>query len=546
MSDVGGKKVQLTNNLTFWSATFTLPPWIVQTLRDNGLETVEEVGKLWFNDAKSFDKIFASMELTKEFVDKTVLALNEAENYYKQQKKAKKMADNRNLSDLETEMLMNEENVEYRREKVSLPSSSPSSSPSSPSKKENEVSATAESMSTTRICADQGEKSSVNRMNVEPLRCPASEGKRHGTAAVPMDEEPTALIRSSSGRDDSTRAPTASSSVAASSSSSSAFTSPQVDLQEWISEKQIPSEIAEGLTIFSIFTTGMLAEASDEIINQLGEKVKPIPRKKFLAAMRDLKQKLGVLPSEQPAPVPPSVPAAVAPSIMPPSHTDNHYAVAAGVSANPSPVSAPPHSMEEDIGGEMILISTEIDRSVEDLRTQLEYENNIIETLIQLTVNSREKFSDKALEIMNQSKLDHQDRAKRIKKLILHKRSASPSVAASGGGEEGKPPLTRGRSTDGEVGSVISHCDSTIIPSDPAKSLSFNLYASSHSVIRSADFRRTRDHISLEKLKLNVDSGSSKAVDPNAATVRKSEAGMLFMVFFCLISFILLLFLIFR
>jgi hypothetical protein len=514
MSDAVTKKIQLTNNLTLWAASFSLPTWIVQIFRENGLGTVEEVGEQWINDVRSFDKMFSSMELTQEFIQKITVALHEAENYYKQQKKANLMSDNSKLRDLEVgQLVINEENNEYRRGKPSEGNTAPpsSSSPASRSRKEIEpeiVPSAVESIAISRSFADEGEKAFTNRIKAELVIPASSERKRTAdTSAAAMDVEPTALSRSSSGRDDSKLIPAADFPAAV-----SGFSSTQVDLQEWISEKHIPSEIAEGLTIFSIFTTGMLAEASDEVIIQLGEKVKPIPRKKFLAAMKDLKQKLGVLPSEQPL----SVPVAVAPSIIQPSNTDNHYAIAASVPSNLSPVS----HVEEDIGGEMILISTEIDLSIEDLRKLLEYENNIIETLIQLTVNSREKFSDKALETMNQSKLDHQDRAKRIKKLILQKRTASPAD-----GEESKPTLTRGRSSDGETGSLISHYDGTVIPSDPAKSLSFNLYTNSHSIIRSADFRRTRDHISLERLKLNEDTTSSQVTDPNAATVRKSEAG---------------------
>jgi hypothetical protein len=522
MSDAVTKKIQLTNNLTLWAASFSLPAWIVQIFRENGLGTVEEVGEQWINDVRSFDKMFSSMELTQEFIEKITVALREAENYYKQQKKANLMSDNSKLRDLEVgQLVINEENNEYRRGKPSKGDTAPPSysSPASRSRKEigpEIVPSAAESIAISRTFADEGEKASTNRIKAELVIAASSERKRTaGTSAAAMDVEPTALSRSSSGRDDSKLIPAADFPTAV-----SGFSSTQVDLQEWISEKQIPSEIAEGLTIFSIFTTGMLAEASDEIVIQLGEKVKPIPRKKFLAAMKDLKQKLGVLPSEQPLSVPEqplSVPVAATPSIIQPSNTDNHYAIAASVPSNLSPVSA---HVEEDIGGEMILISTEIDLSIEDLRKLLEYENNIIETLIQLTVNSREKFSDKALETMNQSKLDHQDRAKRIKKLILQKRAAFPAD-----GEESKPTLTRGRSSDGETGSLISHYDSTVIPSDPAKSLSFNLYTNSHSVIRSADFRRTRDHISLERLKLNGDTTSSQVTDPNAATVRKSETG---------------------
>jgi hypothetical protein len=513
MSDAVTKKIQLTNNLTLWAASFSLPTWIVQIFRENGLGTVEEVGEQWINDVRSFDKMFSSMELTQEFIEKITLALREAENYYKQQKKANLMSDNIKLRDLEVgQLVINQENNEYRRGKPGNTAPTSSSSPASRSRKEIEpeiVPCAAESIAISRAFADEGEKASTNRIKAELVRPASFERKRTAeTSAAAMDVEPTALSRSSSGRDDSKLVPAADFPTAV-----SGFSSTQVDLQEWISEKQIPSEIAEGLTIFSIFTTGMLAEASDEIIIQLGEKVKPIPRKKFLAAMKDLKQKLGVLPSEQPL----SVPVAATPSIIQPSNTDNYYAIAASVPSNLSPVSAP---VEEDIGGEMILISTEIDLSIEDLRKLLEYENNIIETLIQLTVNSREKFSDKALETMNQSKLDHQDRAKRIKKLILQKRTASPAD-----GEESKPTLTRGRSSDGQTGSFISHYDSTVIPSDPAKSLSFNLYTNSHSVIRSADFRRTRDHISLERLKLSEDITSTQVTDPNAATVRKSEAG---------------------
>ncbi|MBY0462886.1 MAG: hypothetical protein K2Q34_06875 [Alphaproteobacteria bacterium] len=90
---------------------------------------------------------------------------------------------------------------------------------------------------------------------------------------------------------------------------------------------------------------------------------------------------------------------------------------------------------EEEKMGEIVLMETEAKLSLSELRKQLEIENEIIEHLIKLTVNSEEKkkFGDtpiirdgkelsSAQELLNLSKLDHQERAKRLKKLIQIKR----------------------------------------------------------------------------------------------------------------------------
>ncbi len=86
-------------------------------------------------------------------------------------------------------------------------------------------------------------------------------------------------------------------------------------------------------------------------------------------------------------------------------------------------------------GGEIVITEAEKERSIEELKKEIDLENDFINQINDITTNvdSDLVLSSAAKEVLNQSKTNHQLRAKRLKRLIMEKKkqshySTQPSV----------------------------------------------------------------------------------------------------------------------
>eukprot|EP01040_Poterioochromonas_malhamensis_P015881 gene15881-17871_t len=86
--------------------------------------------------------------------------------------------------------------------------------------------------------------------------------------------------------------------------------------------------------------------------------------------------------------------------------------------------------------GETIIIAVEEALKKEALILEFERENQIIEDISNLIVNETKYFTKAALEVMTQSKVNHQERAKRLKRLI---QKAGGKTPLRGGGSSFSP-----------------------------------------------------------------------------------------------------------
>jgi|Transcript_29107 hypothetical protein len=66
------------------------------------------------------------------------------------------------------------------------------------------------------------------------------------------------------------------------------------DLQAWITQNNISAEIQQSLRNLNVLSLEELAKCSDDEIGSLGDKLKPIPLKKFLLAIKAIKSSMDI------------------------------------------------------------------------------------------------------------------------------------------------------------------------------------------------------------------------------------------------------------
>lgn len=241
------------------------------------------------------------------------------------------------------------------------------------------------------------------------------------------------------------------------------------ELNEWCEENNLPINFFDILKENQIQNIIQLNDIKDHVLERIASQLKAIPSKKFRAAIMKLKQNplqskhtpFGEIAKPQQVQLPqlpPSPPSPRYPSIPEPTSLQNDcsysipycvdfYATGRNLEEfqaltlqvygnnlnDPESKTEYPkdfmheHSGEPEIG-EYVIKATELGLSVDSLKEELKKEGEILESLIDLVTNKSDQFTQKALEVLNQSKLEHQERARRLKKIILDKKTKEESA----------------------------------------------------------------------------------------------------------------------
>eukprot|EP01040_Poterioochromonas_malhamensis_P007887 gene7887-8528_t len=251
------------------------------------------------------------------------------------------------------------------------------------------------------------------------------------------------------------------------------YASLEKELNEWCEENNLPLNFFDVLKENQIQNIHQLNDIKDHVVDNIASQLKAIPAKKFRAAIVKLKQNplkskcvpFGELPKSQQvqSPLVPSSPSPSYQSINEPTPIQNEYSYSGVPYVDPysyvrnlEEFQAPmlhiygtnlkdpdskteypkdymhymhEHSDEPEIG-DSIIKATELGLSVDLLKEELKKEGEILENLIDLVTNKSDQFTPKALEVLNQSKLEHQERARRLKKIILDKKTKEEPVVA--------------------------------------------------------------------------------------------------------------------
>jgi hypothetical protein len=483
-------------SLNAWAIRFELPLSIVEVFQDNGLDTVEDVGKAWCLNYQGVGKLLQGY--VKVNMERLESALHHAEEYYK---KKRVFAD-----EATAEPKLEEE------DKVNSPSK-PTNFPSP-----RDIGS---DFHLARLKISQKSHSGERPMEIDTQSPRESPSRRQpsGKSAEELNTEgkvssPIAYRKENK---ESTSPRTSFEAKAA-----SPERVPEQDLIDWIPRAKLPPEILHEFTTFRLFSCEAVAHAPEDLILSFAErlKLKPIPKKKYLDAIKELRA--SSTPSTETPVHPPSV-THVPPAPVPMSEPLTVYHHSRETNSAP---------LEEEgmIMGDMVLILTEREKEIDVLKKQLEHENSSIENLIQLTCNSSDRFSEKALEIINQSKRDHQERAKRIKKLIQVKKVEMEAMAPAGTDLEGEKAARTVTNLTSEAENPVT----TAIGDSSSKRLVFVDYVSSDSIVRSIHWKDIQNaHQSVERLKdkdefyVKPDNfNGPAAIDPHAKTVRNSSSGV--------------------
>jgi len=248
------------------------------------------------------------------------------------------------------------------------------------------------------------------------------------------------------------------------------------ELNEWCEENNLPINCFDVLKENQIQNINQLNNIKDHILERIASQLKAIPAKKFRAAIMKLKQNplqsKYILFGEDPKPQPvqsrqkPSSPSPCYPSIPEPTSIQNDngdsvipyddpyssgrnleeiqalnlHMYGNNLNDPDSKTEYPKAFMRElpdepEIGASVIK-TIELGLSIELLKEEIKKEGEILEHVIDLVTNKSDQFTPKALEVLNQSKLEHQERAKRLKKIILDKKTKEEPVVPSAIPEE--------------------------------------------------------------------------------------------------------------
>jgi uncharacterized membrane protein YgcG len=474
------------NSLNAWAIRFELPLSIVEVFQDNALSTVEDVGKAWCLNYQGVGKLLQGyVKVNKERLES---ALEYAEDYYRKKQ------------------VFADEPKPEEEDKVD----SPSKPTDSPSPRDFE-----RDSHFNRLKIGQKSHSGERPMDIDPESPRESPPSRQSSGKIAEGKVSSPIAY----RKENKESTSPRTSFEAKAPSPERV--PEQDLIDWIPRAKLPPEILDEFTASKLFSCEAVANAPEDLILSFAErlKLKPIPKKKYLDAIKELRVSLTASTE-----TPPSVAHVPPPSsILPASEPLTVY-------HHPREANNTPLVEEEGmIMGDMVLILTEREKEIDVLKKQLEHENSSIENLIQLTCNSSDRFSEKALEIINQSKRDHQERAKRIKKLIQVKKAAVEAMAPAGTDIEGEKAartvtnLTRGTSGT-ENPEVAAVGDSS------SKRLVFVDYVFSHSIVQSIHWKDIQNaHQSVERLKdkdeFYLKPDDFKAPD-HAKTVKNSSSGV--------------------
>lgn len=436
-------------SLAEWSQAYDIPQWVIEAFLKYGLYTVDAVGKLWSEDEDILTQLLVNARntpLNEVLWSRLNVALNQAADYYTRLSKMRECL-NSPLRELQIRQRSVSEEKSFSNPFPAVGSYSRSNSKT--------FTFQTSDISNKDVIEPAGVLTKRNSENKQDQTLMKQTSRDRAIAPPPLslvapEVTPQPVTPPSNDMNDSIYTISSPNDIAYVTPPSASPLPFHPDLEAWITQNSISVEIQQSIRELDVLSLEELMKLPEDVIGSLGDKLKAIPRKKFLSSMKELK-------------TPPST---------------NSY----------SPYPDEQNIKVEmdstlDISGDMVICLAEKALSIEQLMKELEFENSIIEGLINQTMSARDQYSEKAFEIINQSKVSHQERAKRIRKLIQEKRDALPQP---------HPPLER----------IPSLPPPEVVKVNPLVKVSFQPLVESHSIYGS--YNTTKSHPDYVSLKIPV------------------------------------------